>query len=193
MIYENLKVYNLNNHKDIVDLYFFDNDKNKTLKNIINIINIIKNIIAKKILMLLSKRYAKKILIKTLLMKKYKREINKYFFRFISNSLGKTDKIIKTIYHKINYNDDFNINNRYQTPKNLNNFKKKYNSKPHNLTQKNSNNQIKFRKKIIDNHLSKDSVSNTTCKTKNKLVNNNQTNQIYRNQTKTNVNHYVNI
>ena len=192
-LYENLKMYNLGNYKGIVDYCLFDNDKNKNLKNIINLINKIKNIIAKKILKLLSKRYAKKILIKDLLMKKYKREINKYFFRFITNSFGKNNKIIKTIYHKINYNDDFNTNNRFQTPKSFNKFKKIYNSKPHILTQKNSNNQINFRKKIIDKHLSKDSFSNTTYKTQNKKANNNQTNQIYHNQTKTNINRYVNI
>ena len=187
-LYENLKMYNLGNYKGIVDYCFFDNDKNKNLKNIINLINIIKNIVAKNILKLLSKRYAKKILIKNLLMKKYKREINKYFFKFISNSFGKNYKIIKTIYHKINYNDDFNTNNRFQTPKSLNKFKKINNTKPLILSQKNSNNN--FRKKIIDNHLSKNSFSNTTYKTKKKFIsiNNNQTNHIYHNQTKANIN-----
>ena len=33
-LYENLKMYNLNNYKDIADYCFFDNDKNKNIKTI---------------------------------------------------------------------------------------------------------------------------------------------------------------
>jgi hypothetical protein len=159
-LYENLKMYNLNNYKDIADYCFFDNDKNKNLKNLVNLINKIKIIIFKKILRLLSKAYSKKSIIKTLLIKNYKKNIKRFFLRFIKNTLIQKDKNQKVIYHKINYNDDFNTNNRFQTPKNIDRFKKINNTKSYNLTYKNSNNQINFSKILIDKHTPKESFSN---------------------------------
>jgi len=159
-LYENLKMYNLNNYKDIADYCFFDNDKNKNLKNLVNLINKIKIIIFKKILRLLSKAYSKKSIIKTLLIKNYKKNIKRFFLRFIKNTLIQKDKNHKVIYHKINYNDDFNTNNRFQTPKNIDRFKKINITKSYNLTYKNSNNQINFSKILIDKHTPKESFSN---------------------------------
>ena len=159
-LYENLKMYNLNNYKDIADYCFFDNDKNKNLKNLVNLINKIKIIIFKKILRILSKAYSKKSIIKTLLNKNYKKNIKRFFLRFIKNTLIQKDKNHKVIYHKINYNDDFNTNNRFQTPKNIDRFKKINNTKSYNLTYKNSNNQINFSKILIDKHTPKESFSN---------------------------------
>ena len=159
-LYENLKMYNLNNYKDIADYCFFDNDKNKNLKNLVNLINKIKIIIFKKILRILSKAYSKKSIIKTLLIKNYKKNIKRFFLRFIKNTLIQKDKNHKVIYHKINYNDDFNTNNRFQTPKNIDRFKKINNTKSYNLTYKNSNNQINFSKILIDKHTPKESFSN---------------------------------
>ena len=159
-LYENLKMYNLNNYKDIADYCFFDNDKNKNLKNLVNLINKIKIIIFKKILKILSKAYSKKSIIKTLLIKNYKKNIKRFFLRFIKNTLIQKDKNHKVIYHKINYNDDFNTNNRFQTPKNIDRFKKINNTKSYNLTYKNSNNQINFSKILIDKHTPKESFSN---------------------------------
>ena len=159
-LYENLKMYNLNNYKDIADYCFFDNDKNKNLKNLVNLINKIKIIIFKKILRILSKAYSKKSIIKTLLIKNYKKNIKRFFLRFIKNTLIQKDKNQKVIYHKINYNDDFNTNNRFQTPKNIDRFKKINNTKSYNLTYKNSNNQINFSKILIDKHTPKESFSN---------------------------------
>ena len=168
-LYENLKMYNINNYKGMTEYYFFDNDKNKILKNIINLINIIKSIISNKILKILSIKYAKRIALKTLLKKNYKKIINKYFTKFIYNTEIKNNKIIHVIYHKINYNDDFNKNNRFQTPKNENKFKKIVNPRFYNLTYKNPNNQINFRKKIIENQPLKDSFSNVTYKAQKKI------------------------
>jgi len=159
-LYENLKMYNLNNYKDIADYCFFDNDKNKNLKNLVNLINKIKIIIFKKILRILSKAYSKKSIIKTLLIKNYKKNIKRFFLRFIKNTLIQKDKNHKVIYHKINYNDDFNTNNRFQTPKNIDRFKKINITKSYNLTYKNSNNQINFSKILIDKHTPKESFSN---------------------------------
>ena len=159
-LYENLKMYNLNNYKDIADYCFFDNDKSKNLKNLVNLINKIKIIIFKKILRILSKAYSKKSIIKTLLIKNYKKNIKRFFLRFIKNTLIQKDKNHKVIYHKINYNDDFNTNNRFQTPKNIDRFKKINNTKSYNLTYKNSNNQINFSKILIDKHTPKESFSN---------------------------------
>ena len=159
-LYENLKMYNLNNYKDIADYCFFDNDKNKNLKNLVNLINKIKIIIFMKILRILSKAYSKKSIIKTLLIKNYKKNIKRFFLRFIKNTLIQKDKNHKVIYHKINYNDDFNTNNRFQTPKNIDRFKKINNTKSYNLTYKNSNNQINFSKILIDKHTPKESFSN---------------------------------
>ena len=159
-LYENLKMYNLNNYKDIADYCFFDNYKNKNMKNLVNLINKIKIIIFKKILRILSKAYSKKSIIKTLLIKNYKKNIKRFFLRFIKNTLIQKDKNHKVIYHKINYNDDFNTNNRFQTPKNIDRFKKINNTKSYNLTYKNSNNQINFSKILIDKHTPKESFSN---------------------------------
>ena len=190
-LYENLKMYNINNYKGMTEYYFFDNDKNKILKNIINLINIIKSIISNKILKILSIKYAKRIALKTLLKKNYKKIINKYFTKFIYNTEIKNNKIIHVIYHKINYNDDFNKNNRFQTPKNENKFKKIVNPRFYNLTHKNSNNQINFRKKIIENQPLKDSFSNVTYKAQKKIFN--STYKIYHNYTRTNINNNINI
>ena len=185
-LYENLKMYNLNNYKDIADYCFFDNDKNKNLKIIINLINTIKIIISNRILKRLSKNYAKKTLLKTLLNKNYKSNIKIFFSRFIRNCQIKTFKNI-VIYHKINYNDDFNTNNRLQTPKNYKKFKRLFNSGINNLEHDNSLNQNNFRKKIIDEPHSKDSFPNSTLKKHKKIFSNNsQFSKILYNQSKVN-------
>ena len=194
-LYENIKMYNLNNYKGMTDYCFFDNDKKKIIKNIINLINIIRHIISNKIMKLISKKYAKRIILKNLLIKNYKRNINKYFSKFVENTQIKNGKIIHVIYHKINYNDDFNKNNRFQTPKNEK-FKKVCKPRPYNLSHKNSNNQINFRKKIIENHPLKESFSNNTYKVLKKIFNNSkitQLNKIYHNYTRTNIMHNSNI
>ena len=185
-LYENIKMYNLNNYKGMTDYCFFDNDKNKMVKNIIKLINIIKIIISNKILKIISKNYAKRIILKTLLRKNNKRNLNKYFSKLIEKTRIKNSKIIHVIYHKINYNDDFNKNNRLQTPKNNNKFKKVINPRFYNL----SHNQIDFRKKIMENHPLKESFSNNTYKVQKKLYSNNninQINKIYHNYTRTNI------
>ena len=105
-LYENLTMYKLNNSKDIIELCSFDNDKNKKFKNIINIIYVIKNIISKKILKHISKKYAKRIILKSLLTKNYNKNIKIFFSKFADKLQIKTDKNNHAIYHKINYNDD---------------------------------------------------------------------------------------
>ena len=183
-------MYNLNNYKDIVNYCFFDNDKFKHSKNIINLINKIRAIISNKILKIISKKYAKRILLKKLLNKKYKRTIKFFFSKFIYNSQIRTDNSIKVIYHKINYNDDFNKNSRFQTPKNGNKFKRIINSKQCTITHKNSMNKNNFTKKIIDNHQFKESFSNNTYKVNRKRFNkiNIPFNKISQNQTENNTN-----
>ena len=189
-LYENLKMYNLNNYKDIVNYCFFDNDKFKHSKNIINLINKIRAIISNKILKIISKKYAKRILLKTLLNKKYKRTIKFFFSKFIYNSQIRTDNSIKVIYHKINYNDDFNKNSRFQTPKNGNKFKRIINSKQYTITHKNSMNKNNFTKKLIENQQFKESFSNNTYKVNRKRFNkiNIPFNKISQNQTENNTN-----
>ena len=91
------------------------------------------------------------------------------------------------IYHKINYNDDFNTNNRLQTPKNYKKFKRLFNSGINNLEHDNSLNQNNFRRKIIDEPHSKDSFPNSTLKKHKKIFSNNsQFSRILYNQSKVN-------
>ena len=190
-LFENLKMYNLNNYKGIVDYCYFDNDKTKNFKNIINLINIIKKIISNEILKILSKKFAIKILLKSLLNRRYKRTIKEFFSRFIENSQIKADNSIKVIYHKINYNDDFNKNNKFQTPKNGNKLKRIINSKQYTITHKNSMKQNNFRKRLIENqnHPFKESFSNNTYKVNRKKISNNiQIDKISQNQTENNQN-----
>ena len=191
-LYENLKMYNINNYKGIVNFCFFDNDKNIYLKNVINLIKILKNIILNKILKRISFKYKKRIILKSLLNKKYKRNIKQFFFRFIKNTGIKLKNSQNPIYHKINYNDDFNTNNRFQTPKSWNKTKKLFNSRPYNLSHKNSNNQINFRKRIIDNHEHKESFCNNTYKGQKHEINNIKINKISHKPTKTDINNFKN-
>ena len=172
-LYENLTMYKLNNSKDIIELCSFDNDKNKKFKNIINIIYVIKNIISKKILKHISKKYAKRIILKSLLTKNYNKNIKIFFSKFADKLQIKTDKNNHAIYHKINYNDDFNKSNKFQTPKNSNKFKKICNpkihckSKPYNLSYKKGINHFTFKKRYIENNY-KEYYANTTYRVQKK-------------------------
>ena len=140
---------------------------------------------------ILSKKFAIKILLKSLLNRRYKRTIKEFFSRFIENSQIKADNSIKVIYHKINYNDDFNKNNKFQTPKNGNKLKRIINSKQYTITHKNSMKQNNFRKRLIENqnHPFKESFSNNTYKVNRKKFSNNiQIDKISQNQTENNQN-----
>ena len=104
------------------------------------------------------------------------------------------------IYHKINYNDDFNLNKKLKTPKNnikksenLINVNAHYKTKPLNLTSHNSINQINNRNKINSKKDFKESISKIMNKEINIVVhmdksikkdNNKTTNNIALNKLK---------
>ena len=84
-----------------------------------------------------------------IILKNNKKLVNFYFSKLKNEIIEYKSNINKNsygIYHKINYNDDFNLNKRMKTP---NNFKKYNNiqckTKAYNLTSKLSINQNKIK------------------------------------------------
>ena len=168
-----VKLLNKCNSNILTDVFIFDNDKkgkNKKVKSknisfsfreysplneeindgkntknkIINFIYRLKDIIIKNIM-------------------------NFYFLQLknnTNNKLLKYDKNNCGVYHKINYNDDFNLNKKLKTPKHVqktdtNNAHCK--TKPYNLTSHNSINQFNSKNKLND--------KNINSKKTNKLIN----------------------
>ena len=139
---------------EVSDIFVFDNDKkeknkknlNKTLIEFVSKAkeNIIKNI--KKYIIIIFKR---NIFLNKIILKNNKKLVNFYFSKLKNEIIEYKSNINKNsygIYHKINYNDDFNLNKRMKTP---NNFKKYNNiqckTKAYNLTSKLSINQNKIK------------------------------------------------
>lgn len=159
------------NNKSMVDVFSFDNDKKgkntkkgisfslreyplskeeNTDNNFLNFINKLKNILVKII-------------------------INFYFSKLKNNANNKCLKYDKNncgVYHKINYNDDFNLNKKLKVPaQKKENSNAHCKSKPYNLTSHNSINQMNNKNKFKDKALLKDTSPNINTKKVNKLRN----------------------
>ena len=185
----------INNIKfPISDIFSFDNDKkgrNKTKKkNLIKneYVNKLKSIfvkyIRKKIIQNISelKRNKRNILLRKIIVNNNKKVLNKYFLKFkLKNKVNKknrnknkSEKNICVIYHKINYNDDFNLNKRMKSPNDnekINNMN--FKTKVYNLTTQNSIQQNKTKNKIKNKRreLSSSINFNKTLKYINKEIN----------------------
>ena len=159
---------NINQNMILSDIFIFDNDKNNNLnynkiskayfneiqntkdnncKNKIDIFkfsNIIKDIIIINIRKYLLNKFKKDIHLRKLISIKTKKILNYYFKKFLNN---KNNNSIKSgIYHKINYNDDFNLNKKVKSPmsiKNNNNYHWKINA----FSLNSKNNNILYRNK----------------------------------------------
>ena len=145
LIMKNKIKIKLNKNNNIIkDIYLFDNDnkernkKNKNKKSKHISFSLKENISSKKKINIKIIKCFKKIILNK------NNKILKYYFEIFKNEKNKNrlinDKI--GVYHKINYNDDYNLNKRIKTP---NNFKQNNNihckSKAYNLTSKNYINQ----------------------------------------------------
>ena len=146
-----------NKKANFSDIFIFDNDKRifsfnknnkigqiKHKKNIslINYIKIIKEIILKSIRRYILNIFKKNIFLKRILDNNNKKIIKYYFKRYCAN---KNINIKKSeIYHKINYNDDFNMNKKIELIQKGNN--KETNKYPNYYYSK-QNNSIKYRNK----------------------------------------------
>ena len=185
----------INNIKfPISDIFSFDNDKkgrNKTkrkklIKN--EFLNKLKKLffkyIRKEIIQIISelKRNKRNTLLRKILVNNDKKVLKKYFWKFkLKNKVNKknvnknkSEKKICSIYHKINYNDDFNLNKRMKSP----NDKEKIDNmnckaKIYNLTTQNSilQNKTKNRIKNKRRELSSSINLNKTLKYINKEIN----------------------
>ena len=159
---------NINQNMILSDIFIFDNDKNNNLnynkiskayfneiqntkdnncKNKIDIFkfsNVIKDIIIINIGKYLLNKFKKDIHLRKLISIKTKKILNYYFKKFLNN---KNNNSIKSgIYHKINYNDDFNLNKKVKSPmsiKNNNNYHWKINA----FSLNSKNNNILYRNK----------------------------------------------
>ena len=151
---------NINQNMILSDIFIFDNDKiskayfneiqntkDNNCKNKIDIFkfsNVIKDIIIINIRKYLLNKFKKDIHLRKLISIKMKKILNYYFKKFLNN---KNNNSIKSgIYHKINYNDDFNLNKKVKSPmsiKNNNNYHWKINA----FSLNSKNNNILYRNK----------------------------------------------
>ena len=147
------------------DIFSFDNDRKNNINSLFNFIKSIKNIIIKHIRKNIFKRYKKCYYLTKILMNNDNKILKLYFRKFLllinkKKTEIKSAKNIFGIYHKINYNDDFNINNKIKNSK-INIRKNKniqYKTKPQNLIAKPNN--IIYRNK---NRKNKNLFSNLSC------------------------------
>ena len=144
---------NFNQNMIFSDIFIFDNDKSKFSVNvnnikkeeknnknisILNLAQIIKDNIIKTIRKYILNKYKKYLYLKNVIIKKNNKILSYYFKKFYVYNKTKSK-----IYHKINYNDDFNINkkiNPLTIKKKNNNILNKINQ--NNLISKNNNNVI---------------------------------------------------
>ena len=147
-IFDNDKNNNLN-YKKISKAYFneIQNTKDNNCKNKIDIFkfsNVIKDIIIINIRKYLLNKFKKDIHLRKLISIKTKKILNYYFKKFLHN---KNNNSIKSgIYHKINYNDDFNLNKKVKSPMSIktnNNYHWKMNA----FSLNSKNNNILYRNK----------------------------------------------
>ena len=148
-------------------------------EDLCNFINTIKNTIIKRIRKFMCIIFKRKIILIKLLKKKNNKIIKFYFSKLKNNNKSNnvqfiSDKNNHGIYHKINYNDDYNLNKRLKTPKN---FKKNINANPHcktkpyNLNCHNGINQHNSKKKLDRKRSNERISSNSNYKSINKYIN----------------------
>ena len=144
-----------------------------------NFLNILKNTIIKRIRKFIYIIFKRKKILMKLLKNKENKTINFYFSKLkcknkSSNVQFISDKNNQGIYHKINYNDDFNLNKRMKTPKN---FKKNINANPHcktkpyNLNCYNGINHHNSKKNLDRKRSNERLSSNSKYKSINKYIN----------------------
>jgi hypothetical protein len=178
---------------NISDIFRFDNDKKKNNKNneskkkivskdekkkFIKLKKIIKEFIKKKYIKFIFNIYKRDKCLRKIILNKKNKILYYYFSKLNKKSKYNNSKADKNngVYHKINYNDNFNLSKRMKTP---NNDKQKNKiqckTKAINLTNQNSINKNKIKSKINSNK-KKGKVSsaidfNSTQKYKNKEIN----------------------
>ena len=154
---------NINQNMIFSDIFSFDNDKSQFYFNvnskkkkdtksknisILNLAKIIKNNIIKAIRKYLLNKYKKYLCLKNVITKKKNKILSNYFKKFYAY---KNNNITKSgIYHKINYNDDFNINKKINPLI----IKKKNNNIQNKIYQNNlysKNNNVIYRNKNRNN------------------------------------------
>lgn len=169
-------------------------------EDLCNFINTIKNTIIKRIRKFMCIIFKRKIILIKLLKKKNNKIIKFYFSKLKNNNKSNnvqfiSDKNNHGIYHKINYNDDYNLNKRLKTPKN---FKKNINANPHcktkpyNLNCHNGINQHNSKKKLDRKRSNERISSNSNYKSINKYINK-EMNICVHNNTNINNNNKSNI
>jgi hypothetical protein len=143
---------------------------------IINFISTLKNKIIINIRKYLYKKYKIKLLLSKIINNYNNRIIKFYFNKYkniINGNQNKIDFNNYGVYHKINYNDDFNLNKKNKsTSKNQkidNNKNIQIKTKPYNLTAKNSINQ--FNNKRVNNQKEIKEFSPNTSTIINKEIN----------------------
>ena len=221
---DNNMILNKYNHNlKMQDIYSFDNDKTGKIraKNIsfsfkeyppskeesiefsnesgIKFINILKTFIAKNVGKYLFTKFKKIKYLMVLLNNKKQNFIKLYFSKWkkkLNNRQIKVDKSNCKVYHKINYNDDFNLNKRLKTPKNIQKYENLYancKTKAYNLTIYNSINQFKSKNRLNSKNNIKDFSSNKKYKEINKLMNKEMNICVHNNTKKNNEGNSNNI
>lgn len=166
-----------------------------------NFINILKNKIIKSTRNFICIIFKRKMLLKKILKKKNNKIINFYFSKLKYNNKSNniqfiSDKNNYGIYHKINYNDDYNLNKRLKTPKN---FKKNINhnphckTKPYNLNCHNGINQHNSKRKLDRKRSNERISSNSNYKSINKYINKEMNICVHNNTNTNNNNNRSNI
>ena len=166
---------NINKNIIFSDIFIFDNDKSKFSINnkkeekinknlsMVNLAKTIKDKLIKSIRKYLLNRFERLFFLKKIINKKNNKILSYYFKRFYH---FKNNNIIKTgIYHKINYNDDFNINKKTKTLINKKNNNIQFKIYPNNLYAKENNNII-YRNKNRKNKNKIQSSTNFSCNNK---------------------------
>jgi hypothetical protein len=163
-IFDNDKKNNFDYNK-INKAYFNDfKNNNKEKKcivkiDIFNFVKIIKDIIIINIRKYLLNQFKKEIYLRKLISIKNKKILRHYFKKFFINK--NITSIKSGIYHKINYNDDFNLNKKVKSPisvKNNNIFQRKINpysklnSKNNNILCRNKNKKNKNQTQYSTNY-----------------------------------------
>ena len=211
--YKNMLLNKINHNLKMQDIYSFDNDKKRKFKSknisfsfkeyspskeesfefindsLINYINSFKNIIITNIRKYFFNKLKKIKYLKKLLNNKKNKIINLYLKKWkynLNNKQIKVDLNNCKVYHKINYNDDFNLNKRLKTPKNIQKYENSnINFKAYNMATHNSINQFKSKNKLTEKKNLKDFSSNKKFKgTKKFMIK--EINIVVHNNTKNN-------
>jgi hypothetical protein len=211
--YKNMLLNKINHNLKMQDIYSFDNDKKRKFKSknisfsfkeyspskeesfefindsLINYINSFKNIIITNIRKYFFNKLKKIKYLKKLLNNKKNKIINLYLKKWkynLNNKQIKVDLNNCKVYHKINYNDDFNLNKRLKTPKNIQKYENSnINFKAYNMATHNSINQFKSKNKLTEKKNLKDFSSNKKFKGTKKFMNK-EINIVVHNNTKNN-------